>query len=310
MFQERIEQAKTNLLRSGHDGDVQELGGRLLGVMGNSDDLLSSGSVYSDDSAPQAALTSSMQEALDGLRSALLGDDLAVLAWVEKFSDQFSDVLWSVAELGFSFDHRLQDFSRECDAIRSQSSLLQDKMAFAREQARIQNEAEASLQRTLSAEKKAKTSAGTTGGTSISAHFRRFATKQMIAAETFRVLTVAGVGAALYFAIKIGAIEPGDWTHLSYRIATVVALGALATYFARQAAQHRRLHIWARSLEVQLLSFPALIADLDDDERNEAYRLLTRRILSAPPEKGKESTEDSVGAAQLVDLATAIAKRT
>lgn len=183
-------------------------------------------------------------------------------------------------------------------------SLLMEK-----EQSRLLQAAKSAVDQATDAAAKAQESAGVSGSSSLSTHFSRYASGERWAANTFRVLSILSVVGALLAAIALGPVDAGNWTQLTYRVATVAAAGTLAAYFARQAGQHRRVYNWAKSLEVQLKSFRAFIEPIPDSERVEIYRAFARRVLSAPPEKGTDSAEDSVGAAQMLDLATALAKR-
>ncbi|MCW2165672.1 hypothetical protein B0I12_002837 [Microbacterium hydrothermale] len=177
------------------------------------------------------------------------------------------------------------------------------------EQARFLDEAQSAAEKAISAAVKAQESAGVAGSSSLSTHFSTYASGERIAANTFRVLSILSVVGALLAAIALGPVEAGNWTQLTYRLATVAAAGTLAAYFARQAGQHRRVYNWAKSLEVQLKSFPAFVEPIPEEQRVEIYRSFARRVLSAPPEKGADTNEDSAGAAQLLDIITALAKR-
>lgn len=187
---------------------------------------------------------------------------------------------------------------------------LLDRYSLEDEQEWLLQRARQSVEAAESAAEKAQESAGITGGSSLSSHFETYAKSERIAAEVFRGLAMLGVVGAFLAAVLFGEISSNDWTHLTYRIATVAAAGTLAAYFARQAGQHRRIYNWAQSLSVQLKSFPAFIQPIPETERFEVYQAFARRVLSAPPEKGAGASEDSVGAAQLIDLVTALARKT
>lgn len=173
----------------------------------------------------------------------------------------------------------------------------------------IREEAAELVRETRQARDAAQSAAGLTGTASIGAYFSGYARQERLAANTFRILTVVTILAGLFGIGLLGQFEPGNWSAISTRVAIAAATAALGTYFARQAGQHRRLYNWARSTQVQLESFPAFIKPVPEAEQGEVYRVLANRVLSAPPEKGKD-TEDSVGSAQLIDLVLTLAKRT
>lgn len=172
----------------------------------------------------------------------------------------------------------------------------------------IRREAAELVQETRAARDAAQSAAGLAGSASLGTYFSGYAKQEQRASNVFRWLTtfsVLGGAAGVFLA---GHFDAGDWYAVSTRLAIAGTSAALGTYFARQAGQHRRLFNWARSTQVQLDSFPAFIAPMPEAEQSEAYRTLSRRVLSAPPEKAAEA-EDSIGSAQLVDLVLALAKR-
>lgn len=257
-------------------------------------------------------LAPAIRKCLDGLRNDLaLGGNVPLLNWVRsaavdthrvgrRFLTDFLDdgrVDWLVDQVGM-----LWSFAEE-------SNLLLDRFTLEQDHELLLGRIQESAREAATAADNAKRSAGIAGEASLSEHFSKYAESELKSANRFRIAAIGSVLVALAFALAFGPIDTGNWPHLTWRIATVAGAGTLAAYFARQAGQHRRVYNWAKSLEVQLLSFPAFISPLGKEERTEIYRTFARRVLSGPPEKGVETSEDSVGAAQLLDLVTALAKR-
>jgi len=164
---------------------------------------------------------------------------------------------------------------------------------------------------------KAQTAAGTVGSYTLADYFGEYATEEKEAANRFRTVTIAGIILAIGVAVAFTFI---DWTPSVYsdtvrwmRVIShgtiVLGVGTLTAYLGRQAGQHRRMFNWAKSMEVQLKSFPAFIEPLTDDVQADIYRVFSHRVLAAPPDREKGSDE-TIPAAQILDVALAALKRT
>jgi hypothetical protein len=161
-----------------------------------------------------------------------------------------------------------------------------------------------------------KEQAGFAGETGNLTFYRKFAADELTAARRFRIASIVlistTVGIATFYAVwefNHPATEP-DWTAVVYRTAILIGIGALSAYLARQAGQHRRLYNWANALEVQLQSFQNFIAPMTDEERHEVRLHFARRVLGSPPDpKTRESSDDTVPTAQLLDLASVAIRR-
>lgn len=267
-----------------------------------------------------------IDSALSSLRaelSAKSGDlSVRLLTWSQKYAAELRTFMrrfsvanpeWKrdtvtyladspVAEPFMMLDRRLHTL-----VPRIESEL--DNLALRDRAERLVEQTQRALEKATAASDKATDAAGLTGNASLSTHFAKYAGGERWAANTFRVLTVGAVAGGLTGVLATGPLDPGDWAGITYRIAIAAAAAGLAAYFGRQAGQHRRMYNWAKSMEVQLQSFPAFIDSVEDEDRSAIYRTFSRRVLSAPPEKTGESNEDSVGAAQLLDLITALTKR-
>lgn len=199
----------------------------------------------------------------------------------------------------------------------SMLALLEDRTAFRERADRLVNEAEQTAERVQESASKAEQSAsaaqqaaGVAGEVALSEHFATYASNELRTANWFRGFAIAGIIAALAVAAFAPHPPSNDWVALSYRVAQLAGIAALATYFGRQAAQHRRVHNWAKGLQVQLQSFPAFIAPIDEQStRDEIYSAFARRVLGAPPEKAGSSSDEAYPTQQLVELATTVVKK-
>lgn len=253
-------------------------------------------------------INTSANNTLDQLREVLKrANNVAVLDWVKHSA--MATINWMAFPPENVNWSDLREIAEPLPSVAQRANLLLDSYSLEDERDRILEDVRRSAEVAASAAQKAQKSAGVSGSSSLATHFSTYARQERKAAESFRVLAIVGVLGALVAAIAFGPIEPGDWSHLTYRLAVVAAAGTLAAYFARQAGQHRRVYNWAKSLEVQMKSFPAFVEPIAEVERVEIYRAFARRVLSGPPEKGSEVSEDNVGAAQLLDLVTALAKK-
>jgi len=152
---------------------------------------------------------------------------------------------------------------------------------------------------------------GKAGNKSLALHFSRYARAELISANVFRGFTILAIAAAVIAAVLLPHPAENDWPELAYRLAVIVGIAGLGTYFGRQAGQHRRVYNWAKSLQVQLQSFPAFMDKVRDDETSAViYAAFAKRVLGAPPEKAMpQEAESPLNSAQIVELISALAKR-
>ncbi|MFF1540653.1 hypothetical protein ACFVWL_11285 [Microbacterium sp. NPDC058269] len=163
---------------------------------------------------------------------------------------------------------------------------------------------------------KAQTAAGATGAYVLAEYFGEYAKEEKKTANRFRWATIVGISIAIAVAIIFAAIDglstdisdSRRWISFASHATVVVGVGALTAYLGRQAGQHRRMFNWAKSMEVQLKSFPAFIEPLTDDVQADMYRVFSHRVLSAPPER-ETGTDDGVPTSQILDVALAALKR-
>lgn len=247
---------------------------------------------------------------LDNLREAIRsGSDDLLLHWVRDTSTALTRHVSSLNDAQKLDDASSRGIASRTSSLAQQASSLLDQSALRASAKRLTEELQESVE-------KAKDATGTLGNASLSSHFATYADKEVGSANRFRAAALAGFTVALAFALVFGNGKDGwlltfqsDWTALAFKITGAAGIGGISAYLARQSGQHRRMANWARSMAVQLQSFPAFIDPLDHEEQAEMYRMLARRVLTAPPEKQGGASEDTVGAVQLLDLFASLAKR-
>ena len=236
--------------------------------------------------------------AINSLRDVRLGGEAHLLTWVTNTCRLFVSVLnnlqrqWPEANL----EHQVTALGLGAERAAGMLDLLA-----------IVERAREALGAAQEAATKAKGAAGIAGGAALSGHFSTYAQTERRAAETFRLLSIAALIAAVIVAIFIHPAE-GDWSGVVYRVAILGGVGALSAYFARQAGHHRRVFNWAKGLEVQLQSFPAFIEQTGTGARDDIYRAFAHRVLGAPPESSGGS-DDTLPTGQLIEALIALAKR-
>lgn len=156
----------------------------------------------------------------------------------------------------------------------------------------------------------ARAAAGIVGDANLAIHFGNYANREAFAANAFRILTIATIIAAVVVAVQTPHPDAGDWVAFAYRLAVIAGVTGLAAYFGRQAGQHRRMFNWAKTTQVQLKSFAAFIAPVNDaDVQGRIYETFAQRVLGPPPEKGVNQSEAQVLSPQLMDFITAVVKK-
>lgn len=176
------------------------------------------------------------------------------------------------------------------------------------------------VSQTEAAAENAAKAAGRTGDDAMSSFYQRLAEEESKDARTFRWLTVflaliAG-GVALMFVLGAGSgiswldIGSGDYVRLLQKVVLVAGIFGLAGYFARQAHQHRSMANWAGSLAVQLQTFDAYLAGIENvDVRDELRKSFGARVFGDHPAmKGEPTVTPSAAAMDtLSDFAAKIA---
>lgn len=149
--------------------------------------------------------------------------------------------------------------------------------------------------------------ASTVGAVHLSGHFKTFADTEQQASTRYRLATIGTIIATFLFGLSSPIFEGAmpsrtEPSGVIYHLALVAALGALATYLGRQSGIHRRNATWARALAVQLDTFPAFVARIDNPQTSsEVHADFARRVMGPPPESTRRS-DDATALQTLRDL--------
>jgi hypothetical protein len=175
-------------------------------------------------------------------------------------------------------------------------------------QTRYLDQAQAAAAQSGAAAVAASTAAGKTGEDAISAFYAKLGEKESDRADTFRKLTVgfalAGGAFAMIFVLLPGGLFPAfdilanDYVRLIQKAIFIAGVFGIAGYFARQAHQHRSMANWAGSLAVQLQTFDAFLAAVENPEVRDDLRksFATRAFGEHPAMKGESAVAPSAAA--------------
>ncbi|WP_448003350.1 hypothetical protein [Agromyces bauzanensis] len=305
-FIARVEQLREMVLMSPHLTEITA--SRVLAALGA---MLDVAHEYPDALAggPYVApFADEVNDLLGGLPLLLKeGDGAKLYGWARHATQKVRSRL-NYAAKGASPEDVLKGdtsifgFMERLSAEDDRLAMLEDDERFRSHAAVLVEDAE----RTAS---KLQEAAGIAGDAQLALHFASYARREWWSANAFRALTILAIIAALVLAAMLPKPHAGDWVTFSYRLAQLVGVAALATYLGRQAAQHRRVFNWARSMQVQLQSFPAFIEPVTDGEtRSGIYDAFARRVLGPPPERSGKNDE-AYPNQQVIELLTALAKK-
>lgn len=230
----------------------------------------------------------------------------------QNLDDQFQSVseLYALANpTAYSTDFGWSQFSAEYEAKKQIPLAIrrviaaQDKResAIAEREAEVQaqlerlaesiGEATASAQEAKAAAIESRRAAADSGTGALQDAFSEYVENEKKLADRYRLWTLITLGAALLIAgiLAIYYLFPHansqfDIQATAYRIAFVAGLSALAAYLGRQASNHRHKADWAEAVLVQLKSFRAFIAEMDDKHKASMIEMFGRRVLGAPPD--------------------------
>jgi hypothetical protein len=150
--------------------------------------------------------------------------------------------------------------------------------------------------------------AGRAGDDKMSSFYAHMAQREKENADKFRVLTVAFAmtagAAALMFVLLPAGVFPdlgessSEVVRAAQRAIFVAGVFGIAGYFARQAHQHRSMANWADSLSVQLQTFDAYLASIDNTEVKDELRksFAARACGDHPAMKGEPTVTPSAAA--------------
>lgn len=227
-----------------------------------------------------------------------------------------SKVVRVASDKASRYEHNPEEASKARDDSR-RAAVLETRI----EQADMTQELRAALkharttvQELDAAAASARTAAGFVSGANLTERFEKLSTDHLKSALTFRWLTVAGVTVGImgtFVLWFVPGVSHGGTTTTGDAILRISLLGAilgLATYFGRQAAYHRDLGTWARTIKEQLLTFDGYVEPLTDNElRNHLRADFAARVFGSSPES-KEDTGVSLSSNFMGELLAAAGK--
>lgn len=245
---------------------------------------------YVDAVISDPATAAKHQEAVDLLGQALRN---AEARGIEIFGGIFLNTLerylgWLAEEI-----HRANRNLGKEESVRNrldrrvvQSLLVQTRqIQLTRRLEVATRSAESSAKDAEEAAKNARDQAGYAAGSELTKQFDELAVKEQETTQRFRWLTAILVAVGVLGSLLL---NPGDQTTTAqaiFRVALLAGVLGLATYFGRQAAHHRDLATWARTIKVQLLTFDGYVTPvIENDLRDQMRVAFAARVFGSSPE--------------------------
>jgi hypothetical protein len=266
-------------------------------------------------------LSTDLDEKWGILRLAILENDArAALFWLSESTETVRSALraFLTSEDSQNKSAGLVDI-RGLQEVLSEVTRLNERATFLSSVREFQSDAANAVAETLADAQNsaavAREAAGLAGDAALYSYFEDFSDKELRSATRFRWATIGAISAAVVIGAALPHGTASDWTSLAYRLIVVAGVGGLAAYLGRQASLHRRAYLWAKSISVQLQSFPAFAASLPESETTGAvFQSFALRILGAPPASGEPlkrgaETSDTLTYNQLIELVTAWFKK-
>ncbi len=225
MYAERISTFRGVIGGANAAADVTEISGQLLSMLERVDNVFRMEKMY----VIGQGLAPVMESLLDELRSSLAqGGNLPLLTWVRWAAGEVAQSLENSGTPKSALDQLLRGFAAELRELAMRANVMMDYWSISRDRDEILKQAREAVKEAQQSASKAKMSAGITGEAKLSEHFGSYASGEKTAANGFRIAAIASVVLAFIVAIAFGPIEPNDWTHLTYRLASVAGAGTLA----------------------------------------------------------------------------------
>lgn len=247
-------------------------------------------------------------------------DSNNIVIWSGYLLSALHKYVAKVGQMAMDKASRYEEIPEEASKARDdfrKASLLETRI----EQAEVSQELRAALEHARTtvreleaAAASAQTAAGFVSGAKLTERFEELSKDHLKSALLFRCLTVAGVAlgiAGIFFLAIVPGVSHAGTTTTGDAILRVSLLGAvlgLATYFGRQAAYHRDLGTWARTIKEQLLTFDGYVEPLTDgDLRDHLRAAFVARVFGSSPES-KEDSGVSLSSTFMGELLAAASK--
>ncbi|WP_036571414.1 hypothetical protein [Nocardioides sp. URHA0032] len=160
------------------------------------------------------------------------------------------------------------------------------------------------------ARKSAEKAAGLAADATLAQQFKTEASNQNVAKWTYRILATGLFATSIAIAVRLSSTiedEPRDtqWPYLVAHLLVTTAVLALGAYLARLGNQHAERSAWAKTIEMQLKTFEAFTAPIDDPPtRWRIHEEFARRVLGSPPAaSASDETASAPSVAALAEVA-------
>lgn len=308
---ESIDEARTevNSLR-GYIGDSQaQVDAAIADVQDRFDAITQSTKTKVDELATAVGATQDrlpgLQEKLDGLETAIGEQRSQTSQLTSDFQAQFSQ----------SQESRLTSFDELLESQRTASQKLLEEFReeSSKEQVEFRERATTTIEDLEDLKARAAELVGVVANTGTAGGYKIVATEQRRQANWMRLLTIVFGLAAVGISISFFWTDPHDkeWIQLFARLAVATALGGLATYTARQSADHRERELVAKKIQLELASLDPFLVNLPQERQENIKADIALRLYAQPAARRdpRRRDDDSIGAGRLLDVLQGLAKK-
>lgn len=165
-------------------------------------------------------------------------------------------------------------------------------------------QAEQARDKTIEVLNSAKKAAGEVGATEQAVHYKNFADSERRTATFLRYVVISILVAMAVTALLIVSSAQSNGftlTELS-KLAVVLPLAVLAAYLGRESGRHRVTANWAQELAMQLLTFDAFSAPLDENARIELRAKFAAQVFGVSTRPNFEAEHGPSVAADVIKL--------
>lgn len=209
--------------------------------------------------------------------------------------------------------HEIQQLEEQLSSLRSSAkndglvvAQLLDRVGPALEsasQAKAEAEAAASTYRALNEDKSKNL---------LISNFQTLSTDHSSSSQKYfffgLLFLISAIAFAVFYALKI---VPSDTQNTlaawSWKIAIVAGSSSIGGYLLRLASYHRRLSVWAKTMEVQLLTFTPYMDQVSNDTSKDELRIqFAKRVFGNEPGHASGGNSNDPEGANLTDISALV----
>lgn len=182
----------------------------------------------------------------------------------------------------------------------------------------INKAAEKDAQATLDAKNRAEKLLGIVSQDALISDYSKNARREWISSLVWQIIAALSIILAIIFAAILACEATGEtvWQKLIARLSVVAASGGLATYAAKQAAEHRQAQRQSEHMALQFSAVRPYLEDVTDKEQRDALlikladKFFSEKKIEQPKKKAtKDKGEEFISANDLLNFITALIKR-